>query len=136
MTEKNEKIYFNSNNVLITETKALLSGKPYMVENIVSISLVKSVKKVREALILSAIGIILILIGLISSASIVSILGLVFVALGIFNFIWANVKPIYYIKLNFSDNNIIAYSSEDKKFTQEIIDALNRAILDKTDIPV
>ncbi|MCD6595046.1 hypothetical protein J7L68_05145 [bacterium] len=136
MTEKNEKIYFNSNNVLITETKALLSGKPYMVENIVSISLVKSVKKVREALILSAIGIILILIGLISSASIVSILGLVFVALGIFNFIWANVKPIYYIKLNFSDNNIIAYSSEDKKFTQEIIDALNRAILDKADIPV
>ncbi|RKZ25094.1 hypothetical protein DRQ29_06870 [bacterium] len=135
MTEKNEKIYFNSSGVLITESKALLSGKSYMVEHLNSVSLAKSVKKVREASILSGIGILVLIIGLITSASIVSILGLAFVALGIFNFGWAYLKPIYYIKLITDDGTVVAYSSEDKELVQKIIDALNQVILDKVNVP-
>ncbi|RKZ32234.1 hypothetical protein DRQ33_06250 [bacterium] len=132
--KKEEKIYYNSGGVLVSESKTIMSGKPYYIADIQSVSIAISVKRMRESFILGGIGILILIIGLITDVSILWILSIALIGLGIFHLIWAYVKPEYYVKINTPQGNIYPYSSDDKSFIDEIIDAINEAIAETQNI--
>ncbi len=129
--EEDAKTYFNSDRVLVTSTEAILAGKAYKIADIESASSTIFSHAILEAIIYAVIGIIILLIGLFGSMSLFTILGILLMCMSIIKLIISLAKPDYSIKLAGSLGNKTVFSSDDKELIDNIVGAINQAVLDK-----
>ena len=125
------KRYFSSDRVLITSQEAIIAGKAYKIDELRSASSTIFSRSIMEGIIYAVIGAIILFIGIFGEISIFTILGILLLCISAVKFIVSFVKPVYSIKLSGSQGNKTVFSSEDKELVEEIVGAINQAILDK-----
>jgi len=128
--QKEEKIYYSSSGVLITESKAILSGKSHKIAEIESPSMSMSLESLRDGIIFGAIGIIVTIIG-IAVGTIILFLGLAFLLIGIVYLIRGYSKKVYCVRFDSFAGKVTAYKSSDSELVKAIVDALGQAIIDR-----
>lgn len=116
----NEQVFFDNGDVSITSARCILSGKTVPVRSLNSVSmLVENPPRLFPILLIIA-GIILLCCG-------IWIWGLILAAAGA---AWLYFqKKIYYVHIETSSGSSNAYSSINRELVQEIVDALNNAII-------
>lgn len=119
MNALEEKVFFQSENVLISNTRMNLGGTTYATANVTSVStLVEKPGRKTE--------IIMVLIGLVSfSETALGAIILIALAVGIFMM----KKTKYVVRLSSSANEKDALWSKDKKFIDTVVEAINQAII-------
>ena len=129
--EEDAKIYLNSDRVLVTSAEAILAGKAYKIEDVESASSTIFSHSILEAIIYAVVGVIILLIGLFGSMQLFTVLGILLLCMSVIKLIISLVKPVYTIKLAGSLGNKSVFSSDDKKLIENIVGAINQAVLDK-----
>ena len=119
VAQAQETIFFQSNNVLITNTRMNLGGTTYATANVTSVSTLES-KPGRKFEIISA------LIGLLVLAE-TFFGGIFFIALAVLVFMMKKSKFI--VRLSTSANEKDALWSHDKNFIYSVVEAINEAII-------
>ncbi|PTA48375.1 QacE [Shewanella morhuae] len=119
-----EKVFFNQGNVSVSNSRFIVSGQTYAISNVTS---------VKSGIISASKGaaVFLIFIGLCCflGGFIVKIIGVIFLALGVFS--WKGAKDKYTVILNTSAGENKALMSEDKSYIESVITALNNAIISR-----
>lgn len=128
MTE--EKVYYQSGDVTITGTRAILGGKTYAMANITSVSMGK-VAANRVPGIAIAVGGIAIggCIGALSESGGMWALGAVFLIIGVAVAVMA--KPKYIVRIGSASGETDALTHEDQDYIQKIVTAMNEAIINR-----
>lgn len=119
MAQAQETVFFQSKNVLITNTRMNLGGTTYATANVTSVSTLES-KPGRKFEIISA------LIGLLVLAE-TFFGGIFFIALAVLVFMMKKSKFI--VRLSTSANEKDALWSLDKNFIYSVVEAINEAII-------
>ena len=119
MNAAQEKVFFQSENVFISNTRMNLGGTTYATANVTSVSSFES-KPGRK------LEIILGLIGLISFSQ--TVLGaIILLALAVVIFMMKKTK--YIVRLSSSANEKDALWSTNREFIDSVIEAINQAII-------
>ncbi|ENU91245.1 hypothetical protein F971_03210 [Acinetobacter vivianii] len=119
--QKPESILFSSGNVTITNARFLVDNQTYAIRNITSVD--KRIKKAPK-LTYWLVGVILMLIGLVGyGPSLLIAFGIISIIIGFV------VNHKYYVFLKTSAAEMQALESKDPYYIDEVIDALNQAIL-------
>ena len=119
-----EKIFLSQGDVSVSNSRFIVSGQTYAMSNVTS---VKSGKVEPER----GGSIILIVIGLacLFGSGWVFVVGLVLIALGVISWYGANTK--FSVILNTSAGENQALTSTDKSYIENVIAALNEAIVSR-----
>jgi hypothetical protein len=119
-----EKIFLNRGNVSVSNSRFIVSGQTYAMSNVTS---VKSGVYEPE----KSVAVALILIGLLSllGGGWVFFVGLVLIGLGVMDWYFAKAK--YSVILNTSAGENQALVSVDKSYIEDVIAALNEAIISR-----
>jgi hypothetical protein len=145
--EQEEVIYLKENNVLVTNSRAVLSGKTYALSNITSVSLTSKAPS-------SCMMPLIFLLGIISLGASIFLFFDTFSSMGsyTYNFMGNIVQPVvllilgilmlyfsikavlfskndYIVKIASAAGEIDGLVTKDKLFAQKVIDALNTAIV-------
>lgn len=119
-----EKIFFNKGNVSVSNSRFIVSGQTYAMSNVTS---VKSGVKEPEGV--GAVIIILLgLLGLLGSGW-VFVVGLVLIGLGVMARYGAKAKHLVILNTSAGENQALV--SEDKSYIEDVISALNKAIVSR-----
>ena len=128
-----ERTYFLDGAVTITSTRAVFFGITYAMANITSVSLRVRLENQGLGVALIVIGGMLPLYGLdageIATTVLVTVLGLLLVAVGIL--ILIKRKNWYIVRISSASGEVNAFQHRDREYIQRIIDAVNRAIIDR-----
>ena len=125
-----EIIFYEKEGVKITNTRAILNNKTYAMANITSVSVGKKPAKNGWGIFLLIVG-----IGLLASLSSPtatdksSLIVWTFIILGGAIYILLNAKPTYIVRIGSSSGEGDALFSSKNAYIQEIVDALNDAII-------
>lgn len=119
VTQTEEKIFFQRNNILITNTRMNLGSTTYATANVTSVSTLESKPGRKSEIILGLIALFLL------SESILT--GLFLIALVVLLFKMKKSKFI--VKLSSSANEKEALRSTDKNFIYSVVEAINEAII-------
>lgn len=114
-----EKLFFEHNGVKVTNTRFISGGQTFAMSNITS---VKSSEEKPKRL----GGVLILLIGLVTMASLPIIGGLISAA-AIYYLI--KLKPMYHIMLSTSGGESSALKTDQKEYLNQIVTALNEAII-------
>ena len=119
-----EQIFLSRGDVSVSNSRFIVSGKTYAMSNVTS---VKSGVKEPER----GGSVILVLVGLLCllGSGWVFVVGLVLIGLGIMA--WYGAKAHYLVILNTSAGENQALVSEDKSYIEDVISALNEAIVSR-----
>jgi hypothetical protein len=117
-----EKIFYQDNNVVVTQSRFVSSGKTHAMRNISSVSNCRIVKSKSPAIVLCLIGIIAMFIG---GKGI--IFGVIFLGLGIA--IFATTKDDFSVRINSNSGETNGLISKDQNYVQKIVEAVNEAII-------
>jgi Family of unknown function (DUF6232) len=122
-SNQSEKIFYQDQNVIVTNSRVVASGKTYAMSNISSVTNFRIVKN-------STIGIVIIVVGGLSLFSgewqgwlfgiIVIILGAVIIR---------KKKDYFSVQISSNSGESKAIISKDKNYVQKIVDAVNEAII-------
>jgi len=126
--KKKEKIFYQSGNTLVSESKVISGGRAIKLAEVEEASVAVSVKRVREGIIMLFVGVAILIIALATSTSIVSILGITFMVLGGISLGIAYAKPVYYLKIRTTSGTATPYHSDDRNEIEKIVAAINQAI--------
>ena len=126
-----EEILLETENFKVTTARAILGGKTYAMSNITSVKMVKASAIAIFPILGLAIGVILMLGGFAtirdSGRPLLFILGLAFVAGGILSLMRA--EPTYHVRIGSPSGEADVMSSKDQATIQNIVDAMNNAIV-------
>jgi Family of unknown function (DUF6232) len=114
-----EKVFLQSDNLLISNTRMNLGGTTYATANISSVSTYVTKPSRKLEVILGIIGLITI------SQSVLFGIILLALAVGIFML----KKPTYIVKLSSNSNEKDALWSKDQAFINSVVEAINNAII-------
>lgn len=116
----NEEVFFDNGVVSVTSARCILGGKTIPVRSLNSVSMLEESPS-------RTLPVILIIIGVICLCCKAVIFGIILAALGI---VWLYFqKPTYYVHIETSSGSQNAYSSRDRAHVEEIVVALNDAIV-------
>lgn len=124
-----EKTFFDNGNIKVTNARFIVQSQTYVISNIASIKMLKYKNPFRRFLYL-----IVFLLGLVAAAGISSgaAAGNYFLAAAvILLIITIRLKLSYLVSIVSSSGIFAAVSSTDKELISEIIEALNKAIVDR-----
>ncbi|NNP68981.1 DUF6232 family protein [Acinetobacter sp. Ac_5812] len=119
--QKPEQTLFSSGNVSVTNARFIVNNQTYAVRNITSVD-----KRLKKAPKLGwwICGVIFLLAGISgNNLTAVIIVGLILIGVGFL------VKHKYYVVLKTSASELQALESEDENYIDEVIHAINQAIL-------
>jgi hypothetical protein len=118
--EQEEIIFYQDNNVTVTQSRFIASGKIYSMRNISSVSILKIEK--------SKIGaIVLIVVGIISFTSEMELIGLILTLIG---GVWIyNIKDEYAVRISTNAGEANSLIHNNQAYIQKIVTALNDAII-------
>ena len=119
---EHDKIFFQDNDVLITQSRIVIFGKTYAMRNISSVSITQESKLFLK--ISSTIILVFALSGFFLEEYLIGI-----IALGIAVIMLLNSKDEYIVVIssNSGDNN--ALKSKNRDYIESIIEAINEAII-------
>lgn len=116
----NEQVFYDNGVVSVTSARCLLGGKTVPIRSLNAVSmLVKSPNRIPP--------IILIVLGIVFLCIKVWLLGIIFVAGGAAWYYFQ--KNRYFVHIETASGSSDLYSSKDEAHIQEIVDALNNAII-------
>lgn len=124
-----ETIYYQQDNVLISNSRAVLQGTTYPVANITSVGLGTISPSLAPVLVLLVIGLCGFAYTMSTDGARVAgtIWGVIFAGLAVLIFL--NNKERYFVKIASASGEQRALESRDKADIQKIVDALNEAII-------
>lgn len=120
--------YSDDEGVRITNTRAIFGSTTYAMNNVTSVS--KGYKSANHAT-----GVLMIVIGIvvawlcITLKAVLSgiVAGVIFVAIGVL--LLKILKPTYSVKIGSASGEIVALESQNGKYIQDIVEAMNEAIM-------
>ncbi|MCK0069133.1 DUF6232 family protein [Kordiimonas laminariae] len=116
-----EKVFFDSNNVSVSNSRFIVSGQTYAMSNVTSVKTGTNVDP-------KAPKILIIIIGLITTAF-SAVIGLILIAVGIA--ILMSSKDSYSVILSTAAGENQALTSDDKNHIEKVVAALNEAIISR-----
>lgn len=119
MNALEEKVFFQSENVLISNTRMNLGGTTYATANVTSVSTLVEKPGRKTEIIMGLIGII--------SFSETALGAIILIALAVGIFMMKKTK--YVVRLSSSANEKDALWSTDKKFIDSVVESINQAII-------
>lgn len=129
MNAKDEKIYYQKDNVLVTSTRAEMAGKTLVMSNITSVSLAVIPPDGGCATLIMIGGGLLVLVSLMALTSMWPI-ALIGVGIAILGYWLMPKDTTYAVNLSSSSGESRALQSPDKAYIEEIISAIKQAIVD------
>ena len=137
MNNVSEKVYYQSKDVLITSTRAEMSGKTFVMANITSVSLSKSSSNHGCV---NPLGFVLLAIAVVShgngsdGVSFITVLlflgGLSLIVINLSRMFTSKPTYKYTVILNSASGETKAMESTDENSVQLVIDAIKQAIID------
>jgi hypothetical protein len=131
-----EKVFYDSKNIKITNTRAIFHNTTYALANIASVKIFTKPPSQAPVALLVIGGILLGSIGacILSGDSnpggyVLIVLGLVAIGLGIY--ISTKLKPDYLVRISSSSGEVDALKSREKQFIERIVNAINQAIIER-----
>lgn len=129
-----EKVYYESSGVTITNTRAIFFNTTYALANIASVRIFKEPPSRGPAIMLFLGGIFIGFIGLmmaslVTAAHLITLVGLI--TMGIAIYLSIKAKPDYIVKVSSSSGEADVLYSKDSGYIQRIVDAINQAIIDR-----
>jgi len=124
-----EKVFFDNGNIKVTNSRFIVHGQTYVISNIASIKMLKYENMFQRLLYFIVIFLGVVGVGIKSKDSVV---GNYFIGASIILFILTTrLKPSYFVSIVSSSGIFAAVKSTNKELITEIIDALNKAIIDR-----
>jgi hypothetical protein len=134
MSTPYEKIYYQSQNVLITSTRAEMAGKTFVMSNITSVNLATISPSTGCATLLFVLGASMLVGGIFefvrgnTDLIVISIVGLILSLLGYF---WVkSLKTEYAVNLSSASGETRIMQSTNKKQIEDIVAAIKQAVID------
>ena len=116
-----EKVFYRESEVCVTNTRFIVSGQTYAMSGITSIRFIKVSPNNTGAVVLLLVGLVLLFI------PDIRLYGVAGVVAGI-AWAWFN-KPTYAVGVSSASGERHAIEEKDRNFIQDIVDALNKAIV-------
>ena len=141
VVEHSEHIIFRSNNITITDRRAIFSGKTYAMSNVTSVCAKTNYPDTSGATVLMLLGIVLSFLGIMFGIAGMSNSGTsnlsggfisLLVGIGLFMIaIWIrrNSKCTYKVVISSASGEADAFSSYSQSLIYEIVEAINKAIV-------
>lgn len=125
-----EKVYFSDGAITVTSARAVLAGKTYAMANVTSVSLrVVQSSALSWGVLLIVVGILLIVTVFTAAAPArVAALGAILVVVGV---LLAKARPMCIVRLGSASGEADALQSIDRPYLNQIIDAVNKAIVER-----
>lgn len=121
-TTQPEKTFYQDQNVTVTQSRFVVSGKTYAMRNISSVSNYRIKKSISSGILLIIVGLIAIFVG-----GNGVILGIILLGIGIA--IIATTKDDFSVQISSNSGESKALISKDQNYVQTIVDAVNEAII-------
>ena len=118
---QNETTFYQNGLVTVTQSRFVTHSKTYAMRNISSVHIFEIIKSKTKALLTIVLGLFFLF-----SRDIFWI-GLIIIALGIWWFIY--IKNEYAVRISTNGGEANSIISKDRKYIQEIVNALNDAII-------
>lgn len=118
-----EKLFFNQNNVSVSNSRFIVDGQTYAMNGVTSVKTGKKEPARVGPIILALVGILILFGGEIGPIFI----GLIMIGLAVFW--WKKQKPELSVVLNSSSGEAQALKSQDADFINGVIEALNNSII-------
>ena len=116
-----EKIFFQDQNVLVTQARFIAGSKTYAMRNISSVSN----HEIKKSKVWPIIMLVLALLLVFSDD--LQIAGFV---IGILGGLWLyGIKTEYSVRINSNSGEADGFISKDRQYIQQIVDALNEAVV-------
>ena len=116
-----EKIFYQDQNVTITQSRYIALGKTYAMRNISSVSIYRVERSTLLPMTLFTIGLIMCFDTDVRLAGIILVLG---------SFVWmATMRSSYSVRISTNSGETNSLTSKNKQYVQEIVSALNDAIV-------
>lgn len=115
-----ETVFFQHGNVTVTNTRFIVPGQTYAMSNVTSI---KHLEKAPSR----ALGVIVAIIGVLILFAHAWVFGLIAIALG--GLLAWTAKGQYDVLLHIASGEVRAFQSPDRDLVQQIVSALNQAIV-------
>jgi len=135
-TEREETIYYEKDSVKITNSRAIIFSKTYSLANITSVTMGVILPGTCMPISVLAVGITLFLIGIgllissdVGSAFSMLVLGGLIAGVGYLSY--KSGKNTYTVKIGSASGESHALSSPDKAYIEEIVQAMNKAIVER-----
>lgn len=119
--EEQEKVFYQSPDVTVTQSRFLAGGKTYAMRNISSVEVGRIKARKRGAKFFIIIGILFLI------AESTRFWGGILVMLGLVWFLL--LKDKYSVRINSNSGEVDGYISKDKELIQNIVNAVNNAII-------
>lgn len=123
-----EKTFYSDNSVQVTSSRVVMPGTTYALRNISSVRTLVFTPSHSLDIALIVIGIIILLIGISSSAG-AAFVGLILAGAGIALFM--TKKPDYLVRLGTNAGEQDGIRSKDKVYIDRIVNAINESIISK-----
>lgn len=127
--EKEITFYSDVRGVRITNTRAIVGATTYAMANITSVSMAEKPANRKLGIVVAILGLIILVITYQLGSSGGVIFGVILLGLGIL--IAAIVKPTYTVRIGSASGETDAISSNDKKYIQAIVRAMNEAFIER-----
>ena len=121
-----EKTYFKSTNVTVTQSRFITGSKTYAMRNISSVQMGKISPKIGFPILLIVVGIIIILFNLEPNeytliGGVLSVIGILIIVLS---------KPRYTVQISSTSGETNALVSKDKALISRVVEAVNESIIE------
>lgn len=128
--DKREVVYLQKEGIVVTNTRAILGSKTFSMANITSVSLAE-IEPNRLIPILSLLlgALLMIFLFMGDTTSVCGIFGILLIIIGIILLITAKTK--FAIKIGSASGESNVLQSNDKASIQEIVIAMNKAIIER-----
>lgn len=123
MEPQNEPVYYQDNQVTVTQSRFVAFSKTYAMRNISSVHIFEIVKSKMKAIFLIILGLLLLF------SKEIFFVGIILIALGIWWFI--SIKNEYAVRISTNAGEANSIVSKDRVYVQKIVDALNEAIINR-----
>jgi len=123
-----EVLYKNSNgNIVVTTSRFIVNNKTYALSGITSVSIWKQSPSYTGAALATIFGFFIAFIGFAANSTITLLIGAGLLLYGIYLF--SALKTKYTVRIHTAGGEIDAVWSYDRELIEQIVDALNEAII-------
>lgn len=117
-----EKFFFNSNDVSVSNARFMVRGQTYVMNGVTSVKQAVAHPSRLGPVVLGLISLVFAFAG--GEGLVFGVLGLILAVIW-----WINQKSIWYVILNSSSGEMKALSSADRGHIDGVIEALNQSII-------
>ena len=122
-----EQTYYQGDGVTITNSRAIMGGKTYVMANITSVAMQQIAADTSGSVNLAIVGVVVLVVSSIFSSTLIGIIGFAIIVFAIYLFL--NSKPEFAVAISAASGEQKALQSPDRATIEKIVAALNEAII-------